>query len=464
MIEPKAQSGWAEPRPAVEDTMQRIAVIGSGIAGNAAAWALAQGPGHERREVVLYEKDMRAGGHAYTIDIDYDGRSLAVDLGFIVYNTLNYPNLTALFDHLKIETQASEMSFAVSVDEGAREWKGHDRLATGLFARRRNLISPSFWWMVREILRFNRLAIAARAEDRFEGASLGQWLDRHGFKGRFLSDYLYPMGSAIWSMPSDEMLNFPAASFIAFFDNHRLLHFNRPVWRTVTGGSRTYVRKMLAALAPRLRLAAPVERIERIQGRVKVQDASGQIEWFDHVVLAAHTDQSLAMLADASDAERSVLGAVRYKPNKVYLHRDVRLMPRRKAAWAAWNFLSWPTHDADAKRVSVSYSMNLLQGIPDECPLFVSLNPPRPPRPDLTFHHFITAHPQYDAAAIEAQARLATIQGVRNTWFCGAWTGYGFHEDGLRSGLDVAEALGAVIPWRRDRASDADEPLREAAE
>ncbi|MBL8574008.1 MAG: FAD-dependent oxidoreductase [Hyphomicrobiaceae bacterium] len=427
----------------------RIAIVGSGVAGNAAAWALARAPG-QAREVVLYEKDPRAGGHAHTIDIDYDGERVAVDLGFIVYNTLNYPNLVALFDQLGVATKPSSMGFAVSVDGGKREWKGDDRMLSGLIARRRNLISPRFWLMIAEILRFNRLAIRDRARGDIGGMSLGAWLTRHRFKGRFLSDYLLPMGAAIWSMPTDAMLRFPAESFIGFFDNHRLLHFDRPVWRTVDGGSRSYVKRLLDDVAGRLelRLGRAVTQVERDGGSVFVSDASGARERFDHVILAGHSDQMLAVLADPSAAEQATLGAIRYRDNRVYLHRDPALMPKRRAAWAAWNFLARTAPEAGKADAAVSYSMNLLQGIPDRLPLFVSLNPPAPPAPHLTFHSFVTGHPQFDADAIEAQARLGDLQGGRNTWYCGAWAGHGFHEDGLKAGLDVAERLGASIPWR----------------
>jgi hypothetical protein len=426
----------------------KIAVIGSGVAGNTAAWALTQGPGASAREVVVYEKDPRVGGHAHTVDIDYDGTPIAVDMGFIVYNELNYPNMIALFHLLGVKTKPSDMSFSVSIDEGKREWKGADQLFKGLFARKRNALSPAFWGMLLEILRFNKSALKALDDGALDGLSLGDYLARNNFKGRFLSDYLIPMGAAIWSMPTDEMLRFPARSFVQFFRNHKLLHFDRPVWRTVDGGSREYVKRITKAYEGRIRVGVGATRIERAKGSVYVTDTTGHVERFDEVILACHSDQALALLPDASPDERAVLGSIRYKDNKVYLHRDESLMPKRKAAWAAWNFLSWPTQDEDARRVSVSYSMNLLQGIPERTPLFVSLNPPRAPRADKTFVHFVTGHPQYDQAAIDAQKALPTIQGVNRTWFCGAWANYGFHEDGLTAGLNVAEGLGAVVPWR----------------
>ncbi|MEJ1158733.1 NAD(P)/FAD-dependent oxidoreductase [Prosthecomicrobium sp. N25] len=433
----------------------RIAVVGTGISGNAAAWAL-----HRDHEIVVYEKETRAGGHANTVEIDYDGRRIPVDTGFIVYNELNYPNLTALFHHLGVVTQPSDMSFAVSVDGGKREWKGGEPLLSGLFAMKRSIFSPSHLWMLREVLRFNRTATADREAGLIGDASLGHWLEARGFRGRFVSDYIVPMGAAIWSTPQDQMLNFPAASFVTFFENHRLIHMDRPLWRTVAGGSRSYVEKLTAPFADRIRTGAEVVRVERADNRVTVTDTTGRTERFDQIVFASHTDETLRTLADASPAEREILGAVRYRPNEAILHRDANLMPRRRGAWASWNVLTQPSRPETLSDVCVTYWMNALQGIPAAFPLFVTLNPPadRQPDPGLVFARFSYDHPQYDRSAIVAQRRLDEIQGRRNTWFCGAWTGYGFHEDGLLSGLAVAERLGAAVPWRlRERVLEAAE-------
>lgn len=419
----------------------RIAVIGSGIAGNSAAWALS-----ERHDVTLYEKRARPGGHSATVDIDYDGTRLAVDTGFIVYNELNYPNLTALFDHLGVASEASDMSFSFSLDGGVREWSGSS-LGT-IFGQRRNMVSPRFLWMLREILRFNRLCVLDRACGDLVGLSLGDYLQRRKFSPGFASDYLLPMGAAIWSTPPAHMLEFPAENFVAFFENHRLVNHDRPVWRTVTGGSRSYVERLLSPLQGRVRLATPVAEVTRRKGRVHVRDTSGQEDVFDHVVLASHTDQTLAMLADATPEERNILGAIRYRPNQVYLHRDRALMPRRRRVWASWNYIASSDPGAPYRDASVSYWMNRLQNLPGDKPVFVSLNPLVPPRDDLTFGAFEYDHPQFDAAAIAAQKALGQIQGDRNTWFCGAWCGHGFHEDGLVAGLSVAEAIGCDIPWR----------------
>jgi predicted NAD/FAD-binding protein len=433
----------------------RIAVVGTGIAGNAAAWTLSK-----RYPVTVYEREIRPGGHSHTINVDYDGTPVAVDIGFIVYNELNYPDLTALFDHLGVETTESNMSFAVSADGGRFEWKGGGNswweTATGLFAQPRNLFAPSYLWMLRDILTFNRFSVEDYAAGRLAGLSLGDYFRQRKFAPRLLSDYLGPMGAAIWSTPAHDMLNFPAENFVAFFSNHRLLQYDRPVWRSVKGGSRNYVEKLTDAFRDGIRLGCAVTSIERKTRGVVVTDSHGASETYDHVVIAAHSDQALKMLSDADERERSVLGAIAYSPNTIYLHRDTRLMPRRRRVWGAWNFLRWPRRGSAVNDVAVTYWMNELQGIDKSKPLFVSLNPPLKPDPALTFGKYICEHPQYDAAAFAAQRRLEEIQGKRHTWFCGAWTGYGFHEDGLRSALSVAEALGATAPWR--------EPLPELAE
>ena len=425
----------------------RVAVIGTGIAGNAAAWALSK-----RYPITVYDREIRPGGHSHTVTIDYDGTALAVDIGFIVYNELNYPDLTAMFAHLGVETVESSMSFAVTADAGRFEWKGGGNnwleTARGLFARRRNLLSPSYLWMLRDILTFNTQSTRDYAEGKLAGLTLGDYFRSQHFAPRLLTDYLAPMGAAIWSAPVAEMMDFPAENFVAFFSNHRLLQYDRPVWRTVKGGSRRYVEKLTAAFADRLRLGCAVTSVERTPHGVVVHDSHGNRDSYDHVVMASHSDQALAMLSDADPRERSVLGAIGYAPNTVYLHRDPKLMPKRQRAWASWNFLRWQRQGSVDNDVAVTYWMNQLQGIDRDKPLFVSLNPPFPPAPELTFGQYRCEHPQFNAAAFAAQKRLRDIQGRRHTWFCGAWTGYGFHEDGLRSGLAVAEALGAVAPWR----------------
>lgn len=425
----------------------RVAVVGTGIAGNAAAWALSR-----QYQVTIYERELRPGGHSHTVTIDYDGAPLSVDVGFIVYNELNYPDLSALFAHLGIETLESCMSFSVSADAGRFEWKGGGNnwgeTAMGLFAQPQNLCSPSYLRMLKDILRFNRQSVEDYAKGRLAGFTLGEYFAQNRFAPRLLTDYLAPMGAAIWSAPANEMLNFPAENFVAFFDNHRLLQYDRPIWRTVAGGSQRYVEKLTATFGKQLRLGCGVTSIERKSNGVIVNDSLGHSQLYDHVVIAAHSDQALAMLGDASNDERAILGNIGYAPNEIYLHRDVRLMPKRRKAWASWNFLRWPREGTPINDVAVTYWMNQLQGIDATRPLFVSLNPPFAPDPALTFGRYTCDHPVFNAAAFAAQKRLHEIQGQRRTWFCGAWTGYGFHEDGLKSGLGVAEALGAPVPWR----------------
>lgn len=420
----------------------RVAIVGAGIAGNAAAWALA-----DAHDVVLYEKEPRLGGHSHTVDIDYDGRAIAVDTGFIVYNELNYPNLTALFDALGVPTKASDMSFGLSLDGGAFEWSG--KTIGSLFAQRRNMLDLSYLWMLREVLRFNKLCRADRAAGKLGGLSLGAWLDGHGLSRRFRDDYLVPMAAAIWSTPAAQVLDFPAESFIAFFDNHKLIDMDRPVWRTVEGGSRTYV-EAISRHKGEIRKATPVVSVERDADGVTIVDANGGRDRFDAVVMAAHTDETLKMLAEPTPAERATLGAIAYRPNDVILHRDERLMPKRKAVWSAWNYLgSRRDPEAAGRDVAVTYWMNALQGIADDRPLFITLNPPFQPDPAKVFGRFNYSHPQFDGPALAAQRSLPALQGSNRTWFAGAWTGYGFHEDGLSSGLSAAESLGGVAPWRR---------------
>jgi hypothetical protein len=431
----------------------RVAVVGTGIAGNSAAYALSLA--RHVRELAVYEKDARVGGHSATVDIDYDGTALAVDTGFIVYNTLNYPNLTALFAHLDVPTVDSDMSFSVSMDRGAFEWSGRVRdVFSGLFAQKRNLANPRYLGMLMEILRFQKAARTDLDSGRLTGLSLGEYIAKGRYSAYFRDRYIVPMGAAIWSTPVARMLDFPAENFVTFFENHKLLHWDRPVWRTVKGGSRQYVERLTAPFRDRIRVGCGAARVWREGAEVVVRDTAGDERRFDHVILACHPDESLAMLADADEKERSVLSGVRYLPNDVWLHRDARLMPKRREAWAAWNVLS----DSRSGRedLCVSYSMNLLQGIPQDKPLFVTLNPPEPPAAGKVFGRFSYAHPQYDERAFAAQRMLAGVNGQRRVLFAGAWTGYGFHEDGLRSGMEAAETLGAFMPWR--------EPARQAAE
>lgn len=442
------------PMSRAGDGRQKIAVVGSGISGAAAAWALSA-----HADVTLYEADDRAGGHTATVDVDYDGRTIPVDIGFIVYNELNYPELTKLFDHLDVETHESRMGFSLSLDEGRLEWSGQSYRS--IFAQPRNAFSPTFLRMLSEIMRFNRVCVADRDAGRLAGRTIGAYLKDSGFSAAFRDDYLIPMAAAIWSTPRIQMLEYPASTFVTFFENHRLIHSDRPIWRTVTGGSRNYHQKLLAPLKDKVLVSSPVETVIRDALGVTIWAKDREPARYDAVVLAGHSDQSLKILGDASPLETSILSAIPYRPNRVVLHRDPRLMPKRKGVWSAWNYLR-SSRGSGEPEVCVTYWMNDLQGIDRDYPLFVSLNPAVEPRAELTFGEWSFSHPQFDAGAISAQTRLSEIQGSRRTWFAGAWTGYGFHEDGLRSGLNAAEGLGAHIPWRN--AAKVDTLLPEAAE
>lgn len=433
----------------------RIAIVGSGIAGMGAAWAL-----NGTHEIVVYEKQARVGGHSHTVDVDYDGTTIPVDTGFIVYNELNYPNLTALFAKLEVETIPTQMTFGFSSQGGRLEWQGNT-IGT-LFAQKRNLLSLSFHRMWLDILRFRREGLGDLQAGRTRGLSLGSYLKANKYGDAFRDNCIVPMGAAIWSTSAAEMLSFPAESFIRFFENHRLFYFDKPMWRTVKGGSREYVKRLTAPFADRIRLSTPVAKITRTNTTVEVTDATGNSETFDHVILACHSDEALPLLADATEAERHILSPMRYAANRVYLHRDPSLMPKRKAVWSSWNYLASDTHVAGA--VSVSYWMNRLQSIDETKPLFVSLNPPIPPASHLTFRTFDYDHPQFDAEALIAQRRLHMIQGQHRTWFCGAYAGYGFHEDGLTAGLEVAERIGSNPPLGRVKNPRMFADLKEAAE
>ena len=433
----------------------RLAIIGSGIAGMGAAWAL-----HRDHEIVLYERKPRLGGHSHTVDIDYDGIRIAVDTGFIVYNEISYPNLTALFAELGVPTTPTQMTFGFSAQNGRLEYQGST--IRSLFAQKRNVLNPSFHRMWLDILRFRREALADLLNGRADRHTLGSYLEQNRYGTTFRDNCIIPMGAAIWSSRPDEMLAFPAQSFIRFFENHRLLYFEKPSWRTVQGGSREYVKRLTAPFADRIRLNTPVERIERDATGVDVVDAMGTRDRFDNVILACHGDQALALLADPSNAERQVLGALRYAANEVLLHRDPALMPKRKSVWSSWNYLAHAANGVGA--ASVTYWMNALQHIDQRCPLFVSLNPPKAPASHLTFARFTCHHPQFDTAALAAQRRLPLIQGARRTWFCGAYAGYGFHEDGLRSGFEVASHLRAQATWRTAASARVSPKIHEAAE
>lgn len=425
--------------PAGPFPIHRIAVVGSGISGLAAAWLLAQ-----HHAVTLFEADQRPGGHSNTVEVaDGHGGTVAVDTGFIVCNPESYPNLIALLAHLDVPTVATDMSFAVSLDQGRLEYSGTS--LNGLFAQRRNLASPRFWGMLRDLVRFYR---RAPADARDCGLMpLAEFLDRHGYGAAFRQDHLYPMAAAIWSTPAAEIGRYPVEALVRFCANHRLLSLGqRPAWLTVAGGSRRYVDRMLAALPGQVRLGCPVRRIERQPDRVLLHCADGApAQAFDEVVLATHADRALELLEQPSDRERQLLGSFSYTHNRAVLHTDATCMPRRRSVWSSWNYLA---DGARRDALSVTYWMNQLQQLGRAQPLFVTLNPLREPAPGSVLYETGYRHPLFDASALRAQQELWSLQGCQRSWFCGAWFGAGFHEDGLQAGLAVAEAIGGVRrPW-----------------
>lgn len=420
--------------------MARIAIVGSGISGLAVAHRLAP-----LAQVTLFEAGSHFGGHTHTVDVTLPGphgpASCGVDTGFLVFNHRTYPQLVRMFDELQVETVASDMSFSVQVPGVGLEWSGCN-LDT-VFAQRTNLLKPRFWGMLRDILRFNRLTTAlAQAGREIQLAEpIGDFLDRHRFGSAFRDWYFLPMMACIWSCPTDQMLRFPVGTMIRFCHNHGLLQvLDRPQWYTVRGGARHYVQKILDGVAD-ARLNTPVRRIERpVGGAVRVSTDHGT-EHFDEVVLACHSDQALALLGDPTAEERAVLGAIAYHPNEAVLHTDTAVLPRRRKAWAAWNYERHVEPGRERASVCLHYLIDRLQPLPFAQPVIVTLNPARQPRADAVIGRYHYAHPVFDLAAVQAQRSVPNLQGRRATWFCGAWTGYGFHEDGLKSGLAVAEAV-----------------------
>ncbi|AEB85340.1 NAD(P)/FAD-dependent oxidoreductase [Alicycliphilus denitrificans] len=430
----------------------KVAIIGSGISGLAAAHRL-RGQAH----VTLFEAGRYFGGHTHTVDVslpDARGQTVThgVDTGFLVFNERTYPGLIGLLDELQVPTAPSDMSFSVQVPgagawgAGALEWSGSN-LAT-VFAQRRNLLRPRFLGMLSELLRFNRLciALADSGQEQALAQPLGEFLDQHGFGAAFRHWYFLPMLGCIWSCPTDQMLRFPVATMVRFCHNHGLIQVqNRPQWHTVAGGARQYVNAILNGLDARLE--TPVERIERNAAGAFIH-AGGRTEHFDAMVLAVHSDQALRLLAQPSAAEQRVLGAIRYQPNRAVLHTDTRVMPRRRAAWAAWNYERAADGSQESARVCLHYWLNRLQPLPFAQPVLVSLNPVRSIDRAQVLGEFDYDHPVFDLGALAAQKQVPQLQGAQQTWFAGAWTGYGFHEDGLQSGYRAAEGLLAQLRRR----------------
>ena len=413
----------------------RIAVVGSGIAGMATAWQLAR-----EHSVVLFEADSRLGGHTHTHTVQREGRSFQVDSGFIVHNPENYPLLTAMFRELGVETQPTTMSFSVHNDRTGLEYNAGT--LNGLFCQRRNLLRPRFYRMVADILRFYREAPALLEGDA-QGPALGDYLREHRYSPMFIDEHLIPMASALWSSPSDRVLQFPARYLAQFMANHHMLSAGaRPTWRVVKGGSSAYLRALESRWRVEARLASAVQSVRRVEGGVEITTPH-YAETFDQAVLACHSDQALKLLDQPSEREREVLGAIRYQPNETVLHTDARLLPKNPRAWAAWNAHIPAEPSADC---TVSYCMSLLQGLKSREPFVVTLNRTAAIDPAKIIARMRYAHPEYTHASVAAQARRSEINGVDRIWYAGAYWGWGFHEDGIRSAVDVVRALGVHWP------------------
>ena len=422
---------------------KRIAVIGSGISGLSAAYHL-----RKQADVTLFEAGSYFGGHTHTVDVTLPRPqgmvTHGVDTGFLVFNERTYPGLIGLFAELQVQTSASDMSFSVQTPRASgqrtMEWSGSN--LNTVFAQRSNLLSPKFLGMLRDVLRFNALAnaLAKRGEDHALMQPLGEFLEAHKFGSAFRHWYLLPMLGCIWSCPTDQMLQFPVATMVRFCHNHGLIQVvNRPQWFTVTGGAKHYVEKLLRHI-PHTHLQTPVKRIERNDSGARVFTETGS-EVFDAVVLACHADQALSLLAKPTPQEQALLGAIRYHPNKAVLHTDTSVMPKKKLAWAAWNYERATDLGLESSRVCLHYWINRLQPLPFSQDVVVSLNPVRAIDPSKVLGAYDYAHPVFDLGAIKAQSQLPSLQGQQNTWYAGAWMGYGFHEDGFKAGRDAASGI-----------------------
>lgn len=414
----------------------KIAIIGSGIAGLTSAYLLSR-----RHDITLFEAGDRIGGHTHTVNVTVEGKSYAVDTGFIVFNDWTYPHFIRLLGQIGVKFKPTEMSFSVCDENTRFEYNGNN--LNSLFAQRRNILSPGFWGMLRDILRFNRQAPLDLQEQRISAEmTLGDYLEAGGYGPRFILHYIVPMGAAIWSMSLVDMLKFPLQFFVRFFKNHGLLSVNnRPQWCVIEGGSSSYIEPLTHSFRERIRLDCPVHLVERDAEGVIVHSAAGT-EAFDKVVFACHSDQALALLGDPSQAEQEILGALPYADNDVVLHTDTRLLPERKLAWASWNYRLTANRQTQA---AVTYDMNILQGIDSATTFCVSLNQTQMINPLKILARYTYAHPQYSLAAVAAQARRDEISGVRNTYYCGAYWANGFHEDGVVSALHVAQAFGETL-------------------
>jgi predicted NAD/FAD-binding protein len=438
---------------------RHIAVIGSGVAGLSAAWLLAS-----HHKVTLFEADGRPGGHSNTVPAPTGNTMTPVDTGFIVYNQSNYPNLTAMLAHLDVETTATNMSFAASLDGGRLEY-GSTGL-NGMIGQRENVVNPRFWAMLRDIYKFYSAAPGLLKNPALAQTTLGDYLESNRYSQAFIEDHLLPMGAAIWSTTAKQMRAYPLFAFVRFFMCHNLLDLSgRPIWRTVKGGSTSYVQKLLARLDD-VRIGAGAAQILRDPTGVTVIDTNGHRQWFTDVVIATHADQALKLLGDADETETALLGAFGYTDNTAVLHSDPALMPKRERVWSAWNYIG-DSADGGDRPLCVTYWMNKLQSLDRKHPLFVTLNPTREIAADKHIQSFAYTHPLFDRGAIDAQQELWRLQGTRHTFFAGSYFGHGFHEDALQSGLAAAEAVGGVRrPWSVENESGRITlaPMLEAAE
>ncbi|MBC7624741.1 MAG: FAD-dependent oxidoreductase [Aeromicrobium sp.] len=430
----------------------KIAVVGAGISGLSCAWLLAKhSSGPTAPQITLFEKNDYLGGHTNTIDVNVEGKDFPVDTGFLVFNEWTYPNFIPMMQHLGVETAASDMSFGIKLTEASGrsrlEWCGSDDIST-VFAQPSNLFKPAFLGMLADLFRFNRAATHMAEHKATLSGTLGEYLDQHQYGRAFRDWYLVPMAACIWSTPTKQIDHFPLATFITFCANHGLISVNnRPKWRTIKGGARNYVEKIRSHLSD-IRLNAKIHAVKRSPDGVMITTAQGE-EAFDHVVMACHTDESLALLADVTTEERCVLEAIRYLPNTAVLHTDRRQLPDRTRAWASWNYHA--EYHSQASRndspVSLTYLLNKLQPLPVTSPVMVTMNPLQSIDPAKVIKTISYDHPLFLPESVGAKRDLRKLQGTNNTWFAGAWTRYGFHEDGLMSGIAVARALGATTPW-----------------
>lgn len=414
----------------------KVAIIGSGISGMGAAYALHR-DGHN---ITLYEKNSKLGGHSRTIDITVNDKKTPVDTGFIVFNYRNYPHLTAMFDHLGVAVEKSDMSFGADIENGWLQYSSKT-----VFKRLQNLVRPQYWKMIFDVVKFNRLAPTYL--DKSTDITIKQCLNELKMGPWFRHYYLQAMGAAIWSCPISKIEGFPAKTFVRFFQNHGLLTINdQPQWYTVTGGSREYIKLLTAEFKDKIKSSCGVTKVNRNPEGITIHAEDGSIEKFDHVIFACHADQAIKILDTPTEEEKEIIGAFTYQDNKIYVHSDLDFMPSDKSCWASWIYLSDNKEDG-ASAVALSYWMNNLQNFETEKPVIITLNPPKPPKSDLVYdtNHF--DHPVFDHTAIEAQGRIENIQGKNNCWYVGAYQRYGFHEDGLLSSVNVLEKMDVKIPW-----------------